>query len=148
MTQLMHLAYLSKSNLGNDLASVEDNVRQILEIARENNARLSVTGALLYSGGYFCQIIEGEDEPLTDLFESIQLDPRHSDVAVLYYEPIATRSFAEWSMAFAGIEEKRRFNIEGILASTDELAIKQAGHAILMTLRDLVTQHQSVLTDH
>ena len=52
-----------------------------------------------------------------ELFEIIQMDDRHTDVTVLHFEPLDQRNFADWSMALAGIEDKARFNLDGLLGS-------------------------------
>ncbi len=146
MTELYHLAYISKAKIPGDLDTVKQEVNDILTAAQRNNPRLEITGALLYSGGYFCQVIEGEMEHLEELFEIIQLDGRHNEVTVLHFEPLENRGFSDWSMAFAGIEDRMRFDIAGIKASKDDLPAKQAGKELVSTLEALVSQHQSLAT--
>jgi lipase chaperone LimK len=109
---------------------------------------LGVTGALLYSGGYFCQVIEGPEAVLEELFESIQMDRRHGDVTVLHFKPVEARGFSEWAMALAGIEDHMRFDIEGIRASKDDLTMQEAGRDLVSVLEQLVKQHQSVLNSN
>lgn len=113
--------------------------------ALKNNPSLGVTGALLYSGGFFCQVIEGPQEVLEELFEAIQLDERHGHVTVLHFEPIQGRSFGEWAMAFAGIEDTMRFSTEGILDSKDKIKAEETGRHLVSTLDRLVKEHQGVL---
>lgn len=145
MSDLYNLAYISKNTIKGTPEETQEQIRQILAVAHKNNPAKGITGALLYSGGYFCQVIEGSQENLEELYESIQMDPRHSDVTVLHFEPISSRGFGEWAMAFAGIEDKMRFDIEGVRASKDQLQMKEAGHDLVAVLEKMVTQRQSVL---
>ncbi len=144
MSDLYHLAYISKNTIGGDNEEVKSQIENILATAQANNPSVGVTGALLYSGGYFCQVIEGPEDALEELFESIQMDARHGDCTILHFEEIEERGFSDWSMAFAGIEDEMRFDIEGIKESKDELAMKETGKNLVNVLEQMVTQHQSV----
>jgi len=99
MNALYSVAYISKNTIKGDRDVIEAEIKSILASAHKNNPALNVTGALLYSGGYFCQVIEGPEEVLEELFENIQLDSRHGQVTVLHFEPIEKRSFGKWAMA-------------------------------------------------
>lgn len=147
MSTLYNLAYISKNMIKGSPDQVKSEIRDILAAAHRNNPRLNITGALLYSGGYFCQVIEGPEDVLEELFETIQMDNRHGEVTVLHFEPTETRGFSEWAMALAGIEDKMRFDIEGIRGSKDELATRETGHQMATVLEQLVKQRQSVLDD-
>ncbi|MCU8041374.1 MULTISPECIES: hypothetical protein [unclassified Shewanella] len=48
-------------------------------------------------------------------------------------------------MALAGIEDKARFNLDGLLGSKDEIQIKEAGASIVSTLDELIRQHQDLV---
>lgn len=142
MSELFRLAYISKNTIEGTREEIQAQIESILAAATKNNPSIDVTGALLYSGGYFCQAIEGPEEPLEELFETIQMDPRHGDVTVLSFEEIEERGFSAWSMAFAGIEDEMRWDIDGIRASKDELTMRETGEALVATLDELVSQHQ------
>lgn len=145
MSKLYNLAYISKNTIKGNAAEIKEQIRDILAAAHRNNPAVGVTGALLYSGGYFCQVIEGPEEVLEDLFESIQMDGRHGDVTVLHFQPIEARGFSEWAMALAGIEDSMRFDIEGVLDSKDDFKMKETGRDLVSVLEQMVKQHQSVL---
>jgi len=146
MSDLYNLAYISKNTIKGTPEETQAQIRDILATAHRNNPAKNVTGALLYSGGYFCQVIEGPEEELEQLFETIQMDPRHGDVTLLHFERTNSRNFNEWAMALAGIEENMRFDIEGVRASKDELQMKDTGRDLVSVLEQMVTQHQSVLS--
>lgn len=145
MSELYNLAYISKNTIKGDAKQIKAEITKILASAHKNNPAMGVTGALLYSGGYFCQVIEGPEEVLEELYETIQLDDRHGDVTVLHFEPIEARGFSEWAMALAGIEDNMRFDIAGVRASKDELKMKETGKDLVNVLDQMVKQHQSVL---
>ncbi|TXH30616.1 MAG: BLUF domain-containing protein [Burkholderiaceae bacterium] len=145
MPDLHSLAYISKNTIQGTADHVREALRAIIATAERNNPRLGVTGALLYSGGYFCQVIEGPQEALEELFESIQMDKRHGEVTVLHFEPITEREFSEWAMALAGVEEHMRFDLEGLRQSKNELVMKEAGRHLVSVLEELVQQRQAVL---
>jgi hypothetical protein len=71
---------------------------EILAIAREKNAARGVTGMLLYEGGSFLQLLEGDESEVEQVFERISRDPRHHNIVVLSRAKVASRGFAEWSM--------------------------------------------------
>lgn len=145
MSDLYHLAYISKSAIPPAREEVEQALRAILDAARQKNPSLGITGALLFSGGYFCQVIEGDLDALETLYETIQMDGRHTECTVLFFEPIEARGFGAWDMAFAGIEEEMRFPIEEIKQSHDELAMHETGEQVVAVLSELVSQHQATI---
>ena len=97
---LHQIAYVSRSTASTGGAEVA--VQDILATARRKNPAAGLSGALLFSEGYFAQVLEGPLGPLEETFELIQEDPRHDNVRVLFYRPVDARAFSGWSMAFAG----------------------------------------------
>lgn len=83
------------------LGAIDEGVlRQILDDARPRNARLGITGVLLYRQGRFYQYLEGPEPEVRALYESIRRDSRHDRLRVLMERPIAQRTFPEWSMGY------------------------------------------------
>jgi hypothetical protein len=95
-TDLVQLVYVSTADAPFTPAQLHD----LLSVARANNARVGVTGMLLYHDGNFIQALEGPRAAVAALQERIALDPRHHGMLLLYHTRIETRSFAEWSMGF------------------------------------------------
>ena len=81
----------------------------MLHFFRKKNRSLGITGLLLYRARSFCQFLEGEEAVVTALFEKIRSDNRHRDVALVYQEPIESRSFSDWSMKFEVLEGNEKF---------------------------------------
>jgi hypothetical protein len=90
--------YVSRSQLGHN----HQEVGEIVTIAQSKNQHSGITGALIYTGASFAQIIEGKAEVLDPLMADILKDPRHSDVRVISMAAIEERRFGRWSMAYCG----------------------------------------------
>ena len=97
---LESLLYISESRIAP--SDCEDEVNQIVAIARDVNPRIAVTGALIFTGANFAQVLEGPMDTIAKLFASIARDPRHSQIIVVARYPIAERRFTDWSMAYSG----------------------------------------------
>lgn len=93
----------------------DQDLQELLDQCRRDNARHNVTGILFYSHGNIAQLIEGEAEVLEPLFERIARDGRHSHVHKLVDRPIAMRSFEGWAMAFHPLEPAGFDTLEGFL---------------------------------
>lgn len=143
MSQLYQLSYISRSLIKGSDESIKQQVEAILNSSQKNNPALGVTGALLYSGGYFCQILEGPIKPLVDLYAKINQDERHTGITLLHFHESDSRIFKHWSMAFAGIQDKLHFHIDDIKDSTDDLSMEEKGKELVSFLDDLVRKHQA-----
>ena len=91
-----------------------DDLIDILEKARLNNASLGISGMLLYTGDGFVQVLEGEENVVDDLVKLIKKDPRHKDFRIVERKQIETRDYAEWTMGFKRVEKKDLRNIPGL----------------------------------
>jgi hypothetical protein len=80
----------------------EDSVEldRILVSSARNNAAREITGMLLYAGGTFLQILEGEEAAIAEIWERISQDPRHFGISVIDRSQISERSFGGWHMGF------------------------------------------------
>jgi hypothetical protein len=139
-TKLHSLAYFSRNRIQGTPEQIEGEIRRILASARRNNRECRITGALLFSDGCFAQVLEGELGAVEATFESIQCDPRHSDVTVLHVHAIEHRSFGAWSMAFGGIEG---VSVDPKIGPDeqdggDALLLSDAAQTLMATLRSIV----------
>ena len=72
---------------------------------RTTNARLHITGLLLYStAGQIMQVLEGDADLVHRLYSTIAADIRHRDVVTLADGPVPNRAFADWSMQFRSVD--------------------------------------------
>ena len=73
-------------------------IDSILSESRAHNPALGITGILCYGAGIFLQAIEGGRSQVSDLYNHICKDKRHTDVVMLDFEEIAERRFGGWTM--------------------------------------------------
>lgn len=107
-------------------------IEQLLHVARVNNARLAVTGMLLFTAGTFFQVLEGDEATLSQLFKTISADTRHTQVTMIIKEPIAKRAFGDWSMGYAEVDAAEIASLPGLndfFASGHSLDAVQQGRA-------------------
>lgn len=107
---LIHCIYASAAS---QPFSMEE-IQELLEKSRNNNAALGVTGMLLYEDGSFFQVLEGERESVAKVYTKVAADKRHQRVSKLIYEPIEERHFGDWSMGHAEISKDQLGEIEGL----------------------------------
>lgn len=78
----------------------QGDIDAILATARCNNARDALTGALIYNGHNFMQLLEGPADRLDACLAAIRTDARHSGMIEIRRRAIEKRDFAEWSMLY------------------------------------------------
>ena len=77
-------------------------VGTLLTQAREHNRQLGLTGALLFDGEQFLQLLEGPGEVVDALARRIEADPRHTGVEVFLHAgdarpPLFGRWWGGWA---------------------------------------------------
>jgi len=93
---LFHLIYVSTPVL----PMTDDALIDLLRQSRARNERNRITGMLLYKGGHFMGVLEGNKSRITKIFAAIEQDARHKSVDVLRAEKILHREFPDWTMGF------------------------------------------------
>ncbi len=96
--------YVSKAS---ETVTMQD-IDSILKKAREFNFSHAITGCLIFSNGYFMQLIEGKKEIIDSLMLKIFKDPRHSEVMTILKGVADTRVFGNWSMAYWNPDAQNR----------------------------------------
>jgi hypothetical protein len=114
MSDLSSLMYVSTAVPGTDAAAVE----RILQTAARHNPGRNLTGALLAYAGHFLQVIEGPQADVNALYQRIERDPRHRNVRLLDFGPLARRRFEGWAMRHVPGPQGRDPSVMGFL---DEL---------------------------
>lgn len=92
----------------------------VLEVSRRNNSRDAISGLLLYKGGNFMQLLEGDEEVVWTAHARISKDPRHRGLMTILKEPIETRLFPDWSMAFGNLDDPTVASVEGVSGFLDQ----------------------------
>ena len=113
---LLQLVYVSnrKSNCP------QEEIDKILNSCEENNPRLNVTGVLLYTDQKFIQLVEGDARVITDLYDKIKDDSRHSNTMMISLGPIKEKSIPCWNMASRSISGSR-FDYISTITDTDKI---------------------------
>jgi hypothetical protein len=94
------LLYISESKI--EPSSAQSELKRILGTAHAFNPSVGITGALVFTGTHFAQVIEGEEVVISRLMASITRDARHGNVNIVAREPLVARRFPDWSMAYNG----------------------------------------------
>lgn len=144
---LIQLLYVSASDIKPDAPELEDAIANILSASYVNNQRAGVTGLLLYAGGYFCQLIEGEEAAVDAIYAKIASDNRHRNPNVLFRRPADWVYLPKFPMGCAGIERER----DDLIADAAELrgwtSISDAAPVVLYSLLSRVPETDLVLQD-
>lgn len=112
---LLALVYVSRSTQLPEVAKVT--VEQIVAASRARNPGLGLTGALLFTGEHFAQILEGPAASIDHLMASVARDRRHDQLIVVAREPLVSRRFGQWSMAYSGPSQFVARHVTRLLAN-------------------------------
>ena len=99
---LYHLTYRSIAIPEITIEQIED----ILKTARNFNSKNDVSGCLVFSKGYFIQLLEGSKDTIKELMDNIDRDKRHTDIDILSEGEMEKRIFDTWDMAYLKPSEK------------------------------------------
>lgn len=137
---LFRILYCSRNLISDASGRPVETLNSILEKSRRNNGKNNVTGALLYSSGFFAQVLEGPKTSIEEAFERIQRDPRHAEVTVLECGEIQDRDFPAWSMAHVEPHSEAQATGASTALNTAMDDPDAARQDILQLLRTLVVQ--------
>ncbi|CCH01094.1 Photoactivated adenylate cyclase subunit beta [Fibrella aestuarina BUZ 2] len=96
-------------------STTEHDIVDIVEFSRIKNARLNITGVLLYINGSIVQVLEGPQAALEDLYKSIQADVRHTNVRAVISQPISQRLFSHWYMGYETLSVQQYEEVQNII---------------------------------
>lgn len=144
MSEFYRLVYASKNLLEGTGPEAQAAVEEILAASRRNNARVGVTGALMFNRSAFAQVLEGPQKGVEDTFERIQRDTRHGDVTVLECRPVNERAFTEWSMAFVGQSPAGHAVWDKLAAQSGFDLRRLDGDAVFRMLHGLVLEEEGL----
>lgn len=137
---LFHLIYVSTAV--DDLD--DDGLVSLLTSSRRNNVRDHITGMLLYRGGHFMQVIEGEYLNVMSLFDRVRQDARHRNVDILRADHIEVRDFPDWTMGFECLDEFDPAALSGFTHFLEHdfrsdffTGDEDTAHAMLAAFRDM-----------
>lgn len=106
---MFHLVYTSQS-----IAPFSH--KELLELLGKswhNNKKLKITGLLIYLNQRFIQVLEGEMEPVNNLYAIIQQDKRHTKVTTVIEGNTQDRLFKDWWMGFKNLSQTEFTDLSG-----------------------------------
>lgn len=101
-SQFYQIVYFSTLRPGMD---PEEEINNILQVARERNELLGVTGMLIYNGGSFLQVLEGDRAVITKLYGKICKDQRHYNINTVVAIADGERLFKDWTMGYKNTDK-------------------------------------------
>jgi len=143
MTQTLHrLVYYSRNRVTGGPEALAEAITSILAASQVNNARMDVTGALMFNAGCFAQVLEGPRAAVENIFERVQQDERHGDVSLLAFAPAPVRVFERWSMGFVGASVKDAARYGALAQQSGFDPARMTGEALFETLHRLALEEE------
>ena len=141
----MHLIAYTSEYTG-CLADIRTSLNDIVEVSRRNNLAAGVTGVMFQHGLRFLQFLEGEEETVRNLLARISADHRHTNVVVLFDEPIDERGFAAWSMDCFVISSDTDLTLEflQLVSSTYRRNLKTQTASVVEIFKGFVQDHAQI----
>ncbi|MFC1703335.1 BLUF domain-containing protein [Candidatus Omnitrophota bacterium] len=124
----------------------EADLEELLQQSREKNARLGITGILLYYKNHFFQVLEGEKEKVFELFYSIKADQRHASVIMVWDQEISKRSFNDWTMAFLNLNKIDTSQLAGFSEFLEKSFTTEISETHLTVALQLLVKFKDSLT--
>jgi hypothetical protein len=90
--EVFRLIYRSRNRITPERQQTE--LGDLFSVARSKNKGLNITGALLISGDWFAQTLEGDEDAVRALFATIERDGRHERISVIEDQTVPGRVFA------------------------------------------------------
>lgn len=139
---MQRLIYVSKSNI--EITEADAVVAQIVAEAQKRNARLNLTGALIFTGTHFAQVLEGSPEDIEEMMASLQRDSRHQMIAIVNQAPIMKRRFDDWKMAYQGRSDFMTRQLHRLLHATSGSEQRQAADWIIQLAHEFSVRQPQI----
>jgi hypothetical protein len=125
---LLRVMYMSAAKF--DAAQPDSLVQQIVDAATIANAAMAITGALLFDGRRFVQVLDGPEPALSSLIDRISVDRRHHRVVFLKRKRVDRRLFPDFSLAYSGDSVFVTRSMDRLLADHDRLSAAAVQHLV------------------
>jgi hypothetical protein len=139
---LYRLVYYSRNAIAGGPGVLSAEIKSILAKSQANNARVGVTGALMFNAGCFAQVLEGPRDHVEAVFERIQQDDRHGEVSLLAFDPTPARAFETWSMGFVGASPQDSAHYGDLAKESGFDPAQMTGEALFETLHRLALEEE------
>ena len=130
------LLYVSNSKIKE--AEVDAVVSHIVTKAEEWNVDHNLTGALIFTGTHFAQVLEGRQKDIDEVMVIIRNDPRHGSISVINRSPITERQFPCWAMAYQGPSQFVSRHVTRLLQATPGLEQQRATDWLIQLAHEFV----------
>ncbi|MFP4602148.1 MAG: BLUF domain-containing protein, partial [Halochromatium sp.] len=130
LTRIVYCSELTE-NIGSD------EIADILQVSRENNAKQAVSGVLLFNTHYFLQCLEGSRAAVNGIYCRICCDQRHHNAQLLTYGEVSQRLFSAWSMAYVPWTEATRTRIAQYSIGTEFNPYQMSAESVVKLLEEL-----------
>lgn len=117
----------------------ETELKNLLVKSRENNKLNDISGILLHIDGDFIQVLEGNKEIITNLYNKIATDKRHKGIITVVKGEVERRQFNDWSMGYKSTNYYEINKIEG-LKEFDRVALFSNNEKIALTFLSVFLQ--------
>lgn len=104
--RIYHYIYVSKATI----PMSDYDTSELSRKAAENNLQAGLTGMLMYAGGFFMQVLEGDKHFVEHVVGIIKRDPRHTDFVTIDSGYASKRLFPSWSMGVINLDSECRRN--------------------------------------
>lgn len=91
-----------------------EDLQNILSASQQYNDSNEVSGMLLYVEGRFFQVLEGPEEEVLSLFNTISKDSRHQNATIVAQGDLDKRFFKGWNMRFNRVSEEEFARLTGV----------------------------------
>jgi hypothetical protein len=121
--------------------SRETVLADIFDVARSNNKKAGVTGALLVTDHWFVQALEGDEATVTALYRRISEDDRHEKVSIVESGAVDAQVFSRWSMAQvskSGRADIPLHDVGGRIHPASRSALTASQAAMLKQMRNII----------
>lgn len=134
---LISTLYVSRSRIEPTRATAA--IADLVEVSIAKNPRRDITGALLFTGAHFAQILEGREDVITALMKSIGRDERHDQLTVINQAPLKERIFHDWALAYNGPSLFIARHVARVLASPPGVDKQRTARWLTDTMLELMT---------
>ncbi len=114
---ILQLLYISQAATPMDSKAL----MELLSQCHRKNGQLKLTGLLLYSAGHFIQLLEGDPAAVSQVYECIRHDPRHTNLRVLLQEPARQRIFDRWRMGLLNMDDGSALDRDRLMSVCQQL---------------------------
>lgn len=128
------MIYASKSRLSPETAQCE--IAKLVAWSRGANAEAGITGALLFDGAHFVQVVEGSGASIDQLLLKLRTDPRHDGLVVAKHGPLAERQFNSWALGYSGSSKFVARHIMPMFDDADSSGQRRAARRLVDFMRE------------